>query len=160
MECPEIKRILFATDDSANAHHAFSYAVCFARQFNAKVTLLHVVPELRDMVAFDFGIERSVAAKRWFSVSNEYFEEVKKEFKKLAKASYSDETIDIEDVIVEKGNPVKMIIQIANEKKCDLIIMGSKGRGGLEDAMIGNTATGVLRRSHIPVLITKYSKNE
>ena len=32
MDCPEIKRILFATDDSANAHYAFSYATCYAEK--------------------------------------------------------------------------------------------------------------------------------
>jgi len=160
MECPEIKRILFATDDSANAQYAFSYAACFARQFKAKVTLIHVVQEFKDMVAFDFGIERSVAAKKWFSVNNDYFQEVKARFKDLAEKNYSGESVDIEDVVVEKGNPVKMILQVAKDKNCDLIVMGSKGTGGLEDAMMGNTAIGVLRRSKIPVLVTRYSKNK
>jgi len=160
MECPEIKRILFATDDSAYAHHAFSYVACIARKFNASVTLLHVVQEFRDMVAFDFGIERSVAAKKWFSVSNEYFQEVKERFKELAKKNYDDGSIDIENVIVEKGNPVKMILQVAVEEKCDLIVIGSKGRGGLEDTMMGDTANGVLRRTKIPVLVAPYTKDK
>jgi len=96
MECPEIKRILFATDDSVNAQYAFSYASCFAKKFNAKVTMLHVVQELKDMVAFDFGVERSVAATKWFSVNNEYFQEVKDKFKDLAKGGtdYIDFFVD------------------------------------------------------------------
>ena len=158
MECPEIKRILFATDDSANAHYAFSHATCYAKQFNAKVTLLYVVQEVKDMVAFDFGIERSVAAKKWFSVSNEYFQEIKNKFTDIAKDKYGSEFID--DVVVEKGNPIKMILNIAKDRNCDLIIMGSKGWGSLEDAMIGNTVTGVLRRSPIPVLVIRDSKNK
>ena len=105
MECPEIKRILFATDDSENAHHAFSYAACFAKKFNAKITLLHVVQEFKDMVVFDFGIERSVAAEKWFSVNNEYFQEIKERFKDLVNKNYHDESINIEDILVEKGNP-------------------------------------------------------
>ncbi len=158
MGCPEIKRILFATDDSANAQHAFSYAACFAKKFNAKVTLLHVVREFKDMVAFDFGIERSVAAKKWFSVNNEYFQEIKEKFEDLVKSNYSEETID--DIMVVKGNPVKQILQVAKDKNCDLIIMGSKGKGGLEDAMMGNTVAGVLRRSKIPVFVSRYSKKK
>jgi len=158
MECPEIKRILFATDESANAQHAFSYAACFAKQFNAKVTLLHVVREFKDMVAFDFGIERSVAAKKWFSVNNEYFQEIKDKFEDLVKTNYSGEAID--DVTVVKGNPVKQILQVAKDKNCDMIVMGSKGKGGLEDAMIGNTVAGVIRRSKIPVLVSRYSKKK
>ena len=155
MECPEINHILCATDDSLYAHHAFSYAACLAKQFKAKITLLHVVQEFKDMVAFDFGIERSVAAEKWFSVGNEYFQEVKERFKDLVKNKYLNETTDVEEIIVEKGNPVKMILHVAKEKNCDMIVMGSKGTGGLEDAMMGNTAVGVLRRSTIPVLVTR-----
>ena len=158
MECPEIKRILFATDESANAHHAFSYAACFAKQFSAKVTMLHVVREFKDMVAFDFGIERSVAAKKWFTVNNEYFQEIKEKFDDLVKSQYNEDAID--DVMVVKGNPVKQILQTSKDKNCDLIVMGSKGKGGLEDAMMGNTVTGVLRRSKIPVLVSPYSKKK
>lgn len=158
MECPEIKRILFATDESDNAHHAFSYAACFAKQFNAKVLMLHVVREFKDMVAFDFGIERSVAAKKWFSVNNEYFQEIKAQFESLIESHYQKESID--DVMVVKGNPVKQILLIAEDKNCDLIVMGSKGKGGLEDAMMGNTVSGVLRRSKIPVLVSPYSKKK
>lgn len=160
MKCPEIKRILFATDDSENALHAFSYAACIAKRFNAKVILLHVVQEFKDMVAFDFGIERSVAAQKWFTVNNEYFQEVKAKFRELVKDHYFSDEIDIEDVIVEKGNPVKMILYTARERKCDLIVMGSKGRDGLEDSMMGNTSTGVLRRSTIPVLVTRFAKDK
>ncbi len=154
MECPEIKRILFATDDSESAQFAFSYAACFARQFDAKVTLLHVVPELKDMVAFDFGIERSVAAQKWFSLNNEYFLEVKERFKEVARDHYSADAID--EIMVVKGNPVKQILSMAGEKNCDLIVMGSKGHGSLEDAMMGSTVIDVLRRSKIPVLVTRY----
>lgn len=155
MECPEIKRILFATDNSEYADHAFTYVACFAKQFKAKVTLLHVVHEFKDMVAFDFGIERSVAAEKWFSVNNEYFQEIKARFNDLAKKKYSGESIEIDDIIVEKGNPVKMIIQVAKDRNCDMIVMGSKGKGGLEDAMMGETSAGVLRRAKIPVLIVR-----
>ena len=61
---------------------------------------------------------------------------------------------------MEIGNPVKMILHVAKERKCDLIVMGSKGRGTLDDAMMGNTVTGVLRRAKIPVLVTRYSKEK
>jgi len=40
---PEIKRILYATDLSENAKHAFTYAATIANKFDAKITVLHVV---------------------------------------------------------------------------------------------------------------------
>jgi nucleotide-binding universal stress UspA family protein len=154
MKCPDISRILFATDDSPNAQHAFTYAVCMARKFDAKIVLLHVVAELfKDMIAFDFGIERSIAAQKWFSASNDYFKELKEKFNDIARKNYDFEDNVIDKVLVEKGNPVRIILQVAEDKKCDLISMGSKGRESLEDAMLGSTAVGVVRRSKIPVML-------
>ena len=152
----DVKHILYATDNSEDARCAFGYAAGYAKQFGAKLTLLHVVQEFKDMVAFDFGIERSVAAKEWFSVNKDYYQELKKRFKELAKTKYCGESIDIADVLVEKGNPVKTILRVANDRNCDLIVMGTKGRSALEDVVLGSTVKGVLRRSTIPVLVTRH----
>lgn len=152
----QVKHILYATDNSEDARRAFAYAAGFAKQFGAKLTLLHVVQEFKDMVAFDFGVERSVAAQKWFSVNKDYYEAVKKQMEEIANSEYDGETIDVENVIVDKGNPVKKILQIAKNKQCDLIVMGLKGRGVLEDAMLGGTVNGVIRRSKIPVLVTRH----
>ena len=152
----QVEHILYATDNSEDARCAFAYAAGFAKQFGAKLTLLHVVQEFKDMVAFDFGVERSVAAQKWFSVNKDYYEAVKKQMDEIANSEYDGERIDVENVIVDKGNPVKKILQIAKSKQCDLIVMGLKGRGVLEDAMLGGTVNGVIRRSKIPVLVTRH----
>ncbi len=161
MDLPVVKmdHILYATDNSKDAQHAFAYAAALARQFNAKLTLLHVVPEFKDMVAFDFGIERSVAAQKWFSVNKDYYEEVKRQVEQIAQSKYEGAAVEVEDVIVERGNPVKMILQVARNKECDAIVMGAKGRGALEDAMLGSTINGVIRRSRIPVLAIRLKSN-
>jgi nucleotide-binding universal stress UspA family protein len=155
-----IKHILYATDDSEDARYAFTYAICFAKQFNAKLTLLHVVPEFPDMIAFDFGIERSVAAKKWFSVKKDYIQKIKGRFKKMVNTKCDGESINIHDIVVEKGNPVNLILKFSEERKCDLIVMGKKGRTALEDAMMGDTVRRVLRRSKLPVLVVQPKKKK
>lgn len=156
----DIKHILYTTDNSNDAKYAYAYAVRLAKKFDAKITLLHVVQEFKHMVAFDFGIERSVAATNWFSVNNEYFQEIKKKFQEMTKLIQDGESITIDNVLVEQGNPVRTILKVANQNKCDLIVMGVKGRGVLEDAMMGNTVAGVLQRSKVPVLVSRQSKNK
>ena len=162
MELPnvEIKHILYATDDSEDARYAFAYASSLSKQYHAKLTLLHVVPEFPDMVAFDFGIERSLAAKKWFSTKQEYIKKIKKRFEELLEIEYDEKILGIDDIVVEKGNPVKMILWVAKNKECDLIVMGIKGRSPLEDAMMGNTVAGVLRRSKLPVLVLRNKKTK
>ncbi|MCB0260045.1 MAG: universal stress protein [Calditrichae bacterium] len=162
MELPTIgmKHILYATDNSEDARSAFAYAAGIAKQFGAKLTLLHVVQDLKDMVAFDFGIERSVAAQKWFSVNKDYFEEIKKQVQEIAQSTYGGEAVHVDDVVVEKGNPVKTILEIAKEKECDMIVMGVKGRSVLEDTVLGGTVNGVIRRSKIPVLVIRHKTLE
>jgi nucleotide-binding universal stress UspA family protein len=153
-----IKHILFATDHSQDAQYAFAYAAKFAQQFKAKLTLLHVVQELSDLLIFDVGIERSGAAEKRLSLTRAYLQDAKDKFLELAKAEYGKVDVDIDDIVVEKGNPVKMILKVAEQKRCDLIVMGIRGRGTLPDAMMGDTVGGVLRRSKIPVLVLRQSK--
>jgi nucleotide-binding universal stress UspA family protein len=156
----EIKHILFATDHSQDARHAFAYAAKFAQQFDAKLTLLHVVQELSDLLIFDAGIERSGAAEKRLSLTKTYIQNAREKFLELAKAEYGGVDVDIDDIVVEKGNPVKMILKVAEEKGCDLIVMGKRGRGTLPDAMMGDTVAGVLRRSKVPVLVLRQSKQK
>ena len=52
-------------------------------------------------------------------------------------------------------DPVKVILEVAKEKNCDLIVMGTHGRGVLADVVMGSTARRVIRRSPKPVLVVR-----
>lgn len=160
LESVDIKHVLYATDNSEDARFAFSYAASLAKQYSAKLTLLHVVQEFRDMVAFDFGVERSVAAQKWFSINKDFYQEIKNQMESMAEAKYDGGSINFEDIIVKEGNPVKMILRTAKERSCDLIVMGIKGGSSLEDAMMGGTVNAVLRRSPIPVMVVRRNRKK
>lgn len=158
MELPkvEIKHILYTTDFSENTHNVCAYAQYMANQFQAKLTLLHVIEEeLLDLLIFDFGIDRAAGVEKRLSIMKEHFQNVKDQVINKVKAEYEPEKINEEDIVVEKGNPVKMILRVAEERSCDLIVMGFKGRGALEDAMMGDTVRRVLHRSKVPVLVVQ-----
>jgi nucleotide-binding universal stress UspA family protein len=57
--------------------------------------------------------------------------------------------------IVTAGNPVDEIVKTAKEDGFDLIIMGTHGHGQFAEMMLGSTATGVILKSKIPVLIAR-----
>lgn len=56
-------------------------------------------------------------------------------------------------VVVEKGNPVDTVLQVADREKCDVILVGSHGAHRLRDYLLGSTTVHLLRKSHLPVLI-------
>ena len=158
MEIPEvgIKHVLCATDHSEDARYAFAYAARISNQFRAKLTLIHVIQEeLLDLLTFDVGMERSASVQKRLSIEKEHLQEAKDAIVEKAKTEYGREAVDADDILVEKGNPVNMIIRVAERRGCDLIVMGIKGRGTLEDAMMGDTVRRVLHRSKLPVVVVR-----
>jgi nucleotide-binding universal stress UspA family protein len=53
------------------------------------------------------------------------------------------------------GDPAKIIMDYANEKKTDEIVMGSHGRGALSGAVLGSVAQKVVHLSSVPVVLVK-----
>ncbi|MFZ0390214.1 MAG: universal stress protein [Calditrichia bacterium] len=158
MELPkiDIRHILFTTDFSEGAQNICAYAAAIAKQFSARLTLLHVVQEeLLDLLVFDVGTERAGGVKKRLSAAKGNFPQVKKKLLEKMKSEYCSGDIQENDILVDKGNPAKLILRTAEERNCDLIVMGFKGRSALEDAMMGDTVRRVLYRSAAPVLVVK-----
>ena len=88
-------------------------------------------------------------------MNKDFYEEVRLRLMEIANSTYDGKKLALEDVVLEKGNPAKMILQVAEEKECDLIVMGIKG-GGVVDEMIGGTVRGVMRRAKIPVMVMRH----
>ena len=163
MDAPrvEIKHVLYATDFSENAKHAFAYAASLADQYRAKLTLLHVMREdFPDLLMFDVGTEKYAGVKKRVEITKEHRQHAKDAMIEMAKTGYGREAIDPEDIVVENGMPVQMILQVAEGRKCDLIVMGFRGMGTLEEAIMGDTVRRVLHRSKIPVLVVQPSKEK
>jgi universal stress protein A len=57
--------------------------------------------------------------------------------------------------LVAEGNPAAVILQVAREKKCDLIVMGTHGRTALSRVLMGSVAEEVVRKAPCLVLTVK-----
>jgi len=166
----DVKKILYATDLSENAHYAFAYAVSLADLYGAKITLLHVLPEVSELM--DKHVAGYIDPDRWEEIKAQHFTEAKEaligkrkghlaikdvlhQFSEKVKEGQEGEGFITDDIIVERGNPVEQILKHAEARSCDLIVMGTHGHGTLEDVMIGSTARRIVRRSKIPVLVVR-----
>ncbi len=78
--------------------------------------------------------------------------------KNLAKAKKNAEKkgVTLQEKILE-GNPGELISNFANQSrnKVDLIVMGSRGRGGLKEVFLGSVSNHVMHKSKVPMMIIK-----
>ena len=160
MKIPAIQKILYTTDLSENARYAFSYAVGLAHQYNARITILHVLEELSPTALWMVG--DIIGEKRWSTLKNEKQDSVIEALQSRLQA-FCDEVVEdvpncpfvVEKTIVDTGHPVDRIIELANTGNFDVLVMGSRGLGMLGDVMLGSTSRRVLRRCAKPVLVVR-----
>ncbi|HIJ56197.1 MAG TPA: universal stress protein [Deltaproteobacteria bacterium] len=164
----EIKKILYTTDLSESALHAFAYAASLANLYGATITMLHVLSDKPDK-------ELSIVApyvteSQWAEIKQRNYQkarealigkkrdnvaitEVLHTFSDNVKSESDNQPFVTDEILVQRGNPVEQILKTADKRNCDLIVMGSHGHGVIEEALIGSTARRVVRRSQKPVLI-------
>jgi nucleotide-binding universal stress UspA family protein len=143
-----MKTILVPCDFSKPALEAFKMAVDIASKFDGTVTVLHVVyvPALYDP---NF-IGDTVAFNPSFLASLE--DDAKKAFEIMRKEHGGKLKIDLQ---VVSGGIIESIHRITEEKKIDLIVMGTSGASGLQETLIGSNTEKVVRFSNVPVLAVR-----
>ena len=165
----QIKKILYPTDLSENAKYAFDYAISLASRYGARLTLMHVLPEVPR--SLDTSVIGYLSSEQWEEIKARHFQEAQQALIGKRKDHHavkevldqfcagvigdSSTSVETEEVVVTYGNPVNEILKTAEEKGCDLIVMGTHGQGGLADALLGSTARRVVRRANVPVLTVR-----
>ena len=139
-----IRRIVYATDLSANAEIGLRYAAEVARSFGAALTLLHAVDQLE-------------AGQRFIHVRGAEHSDIdsvrESAMERLRQAMASERIADTQaEAIVLDGTPHRTITQFVHDTNADLLILNLQSKGILERVMLGATAERVIRSSHMPVL--------
>jgi nucleotide-binding universal stress UspA family protein len=151
---PEIKKILYATDLSKNSSYAFYYAIQLARKFDAKITILHAIEPIPVYIeAYAVSVAQRVEEEdREKTII--HIQQLLQEFcRKVETQMGSPCAVLVSNTLVRLSNPVEEILKVADEEKCDAIILGSHGKGFLKQAFLGSVSSAVLHRSKKPVLI-------
>jgi len=139
-----VQRILVPTDFSPASDAAVTAAVGMAEVFGARVELAHIwAPPT--MTALDFAFIPSA------SEIAGYTERLEKLLAEAARKTGLPAT-RLDRHLVQ-GEAWSTIVELAKEKQCDLIVMGTHGRSGLPHFVMGSVAERVARASTIPVLI-------
>jgi nucleotide-binding universal stress UspA family protein len=158
---PQYKSILFASDLSPNAAHAFRHAVALARAHQGQITLLHVLPEV-DAAVLNY-VATVMGEERLAAFELEHKEEVRAALRQRLRDFIQEELADhpedlprIAGIEIHHGHPVHCILEFAERLDVDLIVLGSHGKGSLKYAFLGSVAEKVLRKATRPVLVAPY----
>ncbi len=134
-----LRKILFCTDFSKCAGAAMKYALSLAQEYNAELTLLHVVEEFPEQKG------RVV------------MEETRRELEALVPDGARNRCTA--KAAVRVGKPYEEIIQVAIEQQSDLAVLGVRGRSAADLAIFGSTTHRVLQLGPCPVLVVQENVN-
>ena len=141
------KHILMPTDGSAHSEKAVERGIELAKLCGAKVTGIHVMQDYQMMMASEGmvppGMEDEIDKQ-----AHQQAEGFLAFVKRAAKAA----GVPCETLVVKGHHPYDAIVNTANIRGCDLIVMTARYKKGLGALIMGSEATRVLHRSSIPVL--------
>lgn len=147
------QHILVPTDGSEISGKAIRQAIELAKALGARITALHVVNELHLHLPDEgFPIpELPALKKRYEDGAAAHAKTILGSVKEAAKIA----GIECDVAIATSDTPYEMIIDQATRFKCDLIVMASHGRRGLQGILLGSETQKVLTHSKIPVLVCR-----
>jgi len=149
---PEIRRILYATDLSPNSFHAFLYAIDMARSHDAKIIALHVVEPIPEAVRFVGVLKRVEEKERKEKVQQ--IQEYIQELCKKAEAKIGPPCVVlVSKILVPRGHPPEEILKAADEEDCDVIVLGTHGKGFLAHTFLGSVSNAVLHLTRKPAFM-------
>ena len=141
------KHILIPTDGSDLSAKALRGGLKMAKAIDAKLSVLHVTRPFH-VIAID---SQAVTDTR-----DEFEKRSEAAARKIVgewEAKAVEEGVRCEGSFVSSDNPYEAIIRAAHDKGCDLILMASHGRSGIQGILLGSETQKVLTHSKIPVLV-------
>jgi universal stress protein A len=140
------KKILFCTDFSENSEPARELAVDYAKSFGAQLLILHVIDHKDFPGHVDWAERLRQLLESVERAANERLQLIARECAQI-----------VGDVktYCRTGVSPKEIVALAEKESVDLIVVGTHGRTGVKELVMGSVARSVLKTAHRPVLIVE-----
>ena len=152
----KLSKILITIDGSHASFDAADYAIMLAKQHNSQLILLHVLHPVEYYSSLQFfevqqPQDSSVLIEQAKKEVNKWFDDIKKKIRE----NTLEKPIIIETTIIVSTTTVDSILDYAEDKDVDLIVIGTRGRSGIKKLLLGSTASGVVTYSSCPVIVVK-----
>jgi nucleotide-binding universal stress UspA family protein len=150
--------LLVPVDFTSFSEDALVFASELAKCMSAQLLVLHVIHDPAESPGF---YARKGKKKKYLQSMEEAADEMMKEFlDKMRQAFPGNEPINKATPLLVIGTPVTRIVEVAEKKEATMIILGSQGRTGLSNLLLGSKAGQVVQLSTIPVTVVKTSKKK
>jgi len=137
------ENILVAVDGSKHSDAAFDVALDIAQKYGSQLFVLHV---------FQGGTGGGTLVSSTDEDDNRSIgQEILNSYEETAK----ERGLQNVNILLQEGDAAKRIMETAREVKCGLLILGSRGRGGFKELLLGSVSHKVTSHTDCPVLIAK-----
>jgi nucleotide-binding universal stress UspA family protein len=138
--------VLFPTDFSENAEHAFQVVLELVRKGSRKVVLHHVQEDRRIKPHLEHRLEE------FNRIDSERLDEMKKRLSEAGPVSV--------ETRISRGAAVHEILQLAGEAGASLLVMGTRGRSNVKEIFLGSISQNVARLSTTPMILVPGGRRE
>jgi nucleotide-binding universal stress UspA family protein len=146
----QLQKILVPIDFSDCSRKALRYAIALAGQFTAQILCLHALE-------IPYGTGEAAVVLETEAFRKRMHEEAQKQMTVFIQEEAAPLS---EECTIKLGTPYREIIQTADDKQIDLIILGTHGRSGVRHFLVGSTTERVVRHAHCPVLVVREQEHE
>jgi nucleotide-binding universal stress UspA family protein len=143
-----LKKIIVPLDGSDWSFRAAKYAIKIAKMANAEIIFMHAVvnppygdPRSAGIMITAYIKEAEELAELWYVKAGNMASNAGVKF--------------MAETILDVATAADSIVNYAESKKADLIVIGTKGRSGLKRLLLGSVASGVVTHARCPVLVTR-----
>jgi len=150
---PRFQKLLVPLDGSDFAERALEPASALAREFDAELALLRIVPppvELTSIYGMAGVRMEGEGHRRRVQEAQDYLDEVLERFGDL----------EVSAALGEDGEAADGVVQGAREMEADLVVLSTRGRGGVARAVLGSVADKVIRSTTLPILVVPVGDEE
>jgi len=154
----QFSKVLVAFDGSEPSLHAVKYAADVSSKNKSDLTILHVI----DSYKYPYLLSSVVLAPTYgsdkFAEEKKKFEGIMVDLKEKLRGEFENNMV-VEnirtDVVEGVASAAATIVDYAEEKDIDLIVVGNRGRTGLKKMLVGSVALDVIKYAHCPVLVVR-----
>jgi nucleotide-binding universal stress UspA family protein len=161
---PTWQRILVAVDGSTASLKALKVPDKLARNATSELHLLHIIPDVPPPLVDPIGVG-GVAASLTYGDTVKELEHDARIVMEVLRAEIDTEKTVFYTARAQRERIPDVIVRYAREQHCDLIVMGTHGRTGLNHLLLGSVAEGVAHTTPVPLLLIhvgdeRQTKNE